>query len=174
MGWTDGATWPKKSVVVVVAHWLPRVIINSSHHHFFQPRTDEFTGIQAEAPLTPAQGGVMHPTDFKLVKLNQPAGRCYTAGANLSWVSPWWTPCSVPVIRSAITFLVNSRYRDPQPLELTVMVNSQSDPNSQQQKTKSMLKRLSAEEEHVSFIIATWRDVSKGERVQAGVQLPTQ
>ena len=113
----------------------------------------------------------MHPTDFKLLKLNQPAGRCYTAAANLSWVSPWWTPCSVPVIQSAISFLVNSRYREPRPLEITVMVNAQSGPNNQQQKTKSMLKRLSAEEEHVSYISATWRNVSKGEHVQAGGQI---
>ena len=110
----------------------------------------------------------MHQTDFKMIKLNQPAGRCYTAGANLSWVSPWWTPCSVPVIQSAINLLVNSKFREPKPLELTVMVNAQSDPNNQQHKTKSMLKRLSAEEEHVSYIIATWRDVSKGEKVEAG------
>ena len=48
------------------------------------------------------------------------------------------------------------------------MVNAQSDPNNQQHKTKSMLKRLSAEEEHVSYIIATWRGVSKGEKVEAG------
>ena len=113
----------------------------------------------------------MHPTDFRLLKLNQPAGKCYTAGANLSWVSPWWTPCSVPVIQSAITLLVNSKFREPKPLEVTVMVNAQSDPNNQQHKTKSMLKRLSAEEEHVSYIIATWRDVGNGERAQAGVKL---
>ena len=108
----------------------------------------------------------MHPTDLRNIKLDNPAGKTYAAGANLSWVSPWWTPSNIPVIQSAISLLVNSKFAQPKALELTVMVNGQSDPHNQQHKMNSMLRRLSPEEEHVSYILATWRDIEKGEGIE--------
>ena len=125
-------------------------------------RHDEWQGIAKEPPVPPQHGGQMHPTDFKLVKVNQPAGKCYSAGGNLAWVSPFWAPASVPLICSAIQMLVNGKFCQPVPLEITVMVNSVSDPTSQQQRIQSGLKRLSPEEEHLAYILATWRDVSQG------------
>ena len=129
-------------------------------------RSDEFTGIQKESPLPPQKGGIYHPTDLKLIKVSNEAGRTYTAGANLSWVSPFWTPCSIPVIRSAVHLLMSSKWREPRVLELEVMVSTGSDPNNQQHRLGSLLKRLSPEEDHISYVLATWRDVAKGENIE--------
>lgn len=129
-------------------------------------RSDEFNGIQKESPLPPQKGGVYHPTDLKLIKVTNEAGRTYTAGANLSWVSPFWTPCSIPVIRSAVHLLMSSKWREPRVLELEVMVSTGSDPNNQQHRLGSLLKRLSPEEDHISYVLATWRDVAKGENIE--------
>lgn len=117
-------------------------------------------------PLTPSKGGVYHPTDLKLLKTTNAAGKVYTAGGNVSWVSPLWAPCSVPVIRSAVNLLVNGKYKNPVILELHVMVCSHSDPTNPAHRLGSLLKRLSPEEGHISFVLATWRDVSANENVE--------
>lgn len=84
----------------------------------------------------------------------------------MAWVSPFWTPCSVPVIRSAINLLMNGKFKEPKVLDLHVMVCSHSDPNNGQHRLQSALKRLSPEEEHISYIMATWRDVSAGDNIE--------
>ena len=122
--------------------------------------------------MPPQKGGVYHPTDLKLIKVSNEAGRTYTAGANAAWVSPFWTPCSIPVIRSAVKLLMNSKWREPKILEMEVMVNSMSDPNNQQHRLGSMLKRLSPEEDHISYVLATWRDISIGENVEERGGMP--
>ena len=52
------------------------------------------------------------------------------------------------------------------------MVNSMSDPNNQQHRLGSMLKRLSPEEDHISYVLATWRDISIGESVEERGGMP--
>lgn len=52
------------------------------------------------------------------------------------------------------------------------MVNSMSDPNNQQHRLGSMLKRLSPEEDHISYVLATWRDISIGENVEERGGMP--
>eukprot|EP00435_Cladocopium_sp_Y103_P021496 s3597_g5.t1 len=136
-----------------------------------KPKSDEFCGIQNEPLLLPQKGGVYHPTDLKLIKASNEPGRSYTAGANISWASPFWTPCSVPAIRSAVKLLTNSKWRQPKILEMEVMVNTMSDPNNSQHRLGSLLKRLSPEEDHISYVLATWRDVSMGEKVQRVFQV---
>ena len=129
-------------------------------------RHDEWNGLQQEAPKTPQQGGVMHVTDFKLINVGSPVGKSYTAGGNLAWISPFWTPASVPLIESAINMLMQGNFKNPVPLEITVMVCSHSDPGNPQHRLQSSLKRLSPEEEHLAYILATVRDVHAGEAVE--------
>ena len=107
----------------------------------------------------------MHATDFKLVKV-QNLGHKYTAGGNVAWANPFWSACSIPLINSAICSLINGRWRQPSSIEITIAVCAQSDPTKEQIRFKSQLKRISPEEEHVAFILATWRDVSKGEQIE--------
>lgn len=133
-------------------------------------RCDEFNGLQAESPLTIAQGASMHPTDMKNIKLTHPKGRSYTAAGNLSWVSPFWTPASVPVINSAVRMLQLGKFKEPQPLEITVMVCSSSDPTNTNHRMTSSLKRLSPEEEHLAYVLATHADVIEGRNVQERVE----
>ena len=94
--------------------------------------------------------------------MSHPPGRVYTAGGNLSWVSQFWTPANVPVIHSAIRMLQSGKFRQPQPLELTVMVG----PNNVHHRSSSSLRRLSPEEEHIAYLLATWRDVKAGENME--------
>ena len=129
-------------------------------------RHDEWNGIQSEDPLKLQQGGVMHPTEFKYINPASSMGTTYTAGANLAWVNPFWCPCSVPIINSAINMLVMGKYKDPKPLNLTVAVSTQSDVRCERHRHASLLKRLRPEEDHLAYILATWRDVSQGENVQ--------
>ena len=132
----------------------------------FSLRHDDFNGIQTEFPLKVQDGGVMHPTEMKVIKPDAAIGGVYTAGGNLAWVNPFWSPCSVPIIQSAIQSLVNGKFREPKPLEVTVMVSQQSDVRVERHRHANLLKRLSAEEEHLAYILATYRDVSKNEDVQ--------
>lgn len=110
----------------------------------------------------------MHPTDFKHIKPDAAAGTIYTAGGNLSWVNPFWSPCQVPIIQSAVQSLVAGKFREPKPLDVTVIVSAQSDVRVERHRHANLLKRISAEEEHLAYILATYRDVSKNENVQAG------
>ena len=112
----------------------------------------------------------MHPTDFKLIKVGQ-VGKSYCAGGNVAWASPFWAPCSVPVINAATNTLMNGKWREPRGIDLTIAVCSHSDPTKEQQRFKSQLKRISPEEEHAAFILATWRDVSAGQTVEDACSL---
>ena len=129
----------------------------------FYFRIDEFNGMQTEMPLEPKAGGQIHPTDFKLLPAE---GGTYVAGGNVSWISPYWAAQSVPLISSAITSLVHGKFRTPRALEVTVLVNSKSDPKVERHRIQSLLRRISPEEEHLAYILATWRDVSQGINVQ--------
>ena len=133
---------------------------------FLTMRCDEFNGIQAESPLSPSQGATMHATDFRLIKLSFPQGRTYTASGNLSWISPFWALASVPVLNSAVRMLQLGKFKEPQPLEITVMVSTASDPNNNTHRMTSALRRLSPEEEHIAYVLATFADVSQGRNVQ--------
>ena len=88
------------------------------------------------------------------------------AGGNLSWISPYWAAQSVPLINSAITSLVHGKFRTPRVLEVTVLVNSKSDPKVERHRLQALLRRISPEEEHLAYILATWRDVSQGINVE--------
>ena len=125
-------------------------------------RHDDWNGIQGLNPLKVENGGTMHPTDMKLVG-TQPS---YTAGGNASWVNPFWTSATVPVIESAVTFLAAGKFREPTALSMTVAVSTKSDPNNQAHRMGSLLRRISPEEEHIAFVLATYRDVAKGESIQ--------
>ena len=131
-----------------------------------QLRCDDFAGIQSEMPLSLAQGAQCAPTDFRVLKLGGTPGRKYTGGGNLSWISPYWTPATVPVIHSAVKLLQKGRYNSPQPLELTVAVNGLSDPSNSNHRMASSLRRLSPEEEHIAYLLATWDDISEGNNLQ--------
>ena len=108
------------------------------------------------------KGGSMHPTEMKLVGSQS----VYTAGGNASWVSPFWSPCTVPVIESAVTLLAMGKFKDPVPIQMTVAVTSKSDPRKQDHRMQSLLRRISPEEEHLAYVLATFRDVDKGVNVQ--------
>ena len=129
-------------------------------------RHDDWTGIQQENPLTPAKGGTQHPTDFKQVKVGGEVGRIYCAGANAAWANPFWVPCTIPLINAAIDSLVSGKWSTPAPIELTIAVCSSSDPTKEQNRFKSQLKRISPEEEHLAYVLATWRDVSAGQCIE--------
>lgn len=131
-------------------------------------RHDEWNGIQTESPLRVQDGAHMHPTDFKHINPNAPPGTLYTAGGNLSWINPFWSPAQVPIIQSAVQSLVTGKFREPKPLDVTVIVSPQSDVRVERHRHANLLKRISAEEEHLAYIIATYRDVAKNENVQAG------
>ena len=51
-------------------------------------------------------------------------------------------------------------------LEVTVLVNSLSDPKVERHRLQALLRRISPEEEHLAYILATWRDVSQGINVE--------
>ena len=108
------------------------------------------------------KGGSMHPIDMKLVG-SQPS---YTAGGNASWVNPFWSPCTVPVIESAVTLLAMGKFKEPVPIQMTVAVNSRGDPRKQEHRMQSLLRRISPEEEHLAYVLATFRDVSTGVNIQ--------
>ena len=104
----------------------------------------------------------MHPTDMKLVG----SQHSYTAGGNVSWINPFWSPCTVPVIESAVTLLAMGKFKEPVPIQMTVAVNSKSDPRKQEHRMQSLLRRISPEEEHLAYVLATYRDVSAGLSIQ--------
>lgn len=131
-----------------------------------EPRHDEWNGIQTEDPLKVQHGGIMHPTDFKFIDPGAAAGTTYTAGGNLSWLNPFWTACSVPIIHSAIQTLVMGKFKEPKALDVVAAVSPQSDVRNERHRHSSLLKRLSPEDEHLAYILATWRDVSKDENVE--------
>ena len=94
--------------------------------------------MQTEMPLEPKAGGQIHPTDFKLL----------------------------PAEGGTITSLVHGKFRTPRVLEVTVLVNSKSDPKVERHRIQALLRRISPEEEHLAYILATWRDVSQGINVE--------
>ena len=107
----------------------------------------------------------MHPTDFGLIP-KEGNEKPYTAGGNASWVSPYWTPQQIPIISSALDILVHGKFRSPLPLELVVIVNDKSNPHLEQHRLGSQLRRVSPEEEHLAFILATYRDIQQGQHVE--------
>ena len=108
----------------------------------------------------------MHPTDFNHIDPAASGGTTYCAGGNLSWLNPFWSPCAVPIITSSIQLLTESKFKDPKPLEVTVVVSQPSDARVERHRHASLLKRLSPEEDHLAYILATWRDVSRGESIK--------
>lgn len=110
----------------------------------------------------------MHVTDFNLLPKDQT--KTYVAGGNVSWVNPYWAPQTVPLINSAVAGLMCSKFREPRPLEVTVVINSHSDPKCEKHRLQSLLRRISPEEEHLAYILATWRDVEKDINVQDSLQ----
>jgi hypothetical protein len=57
--------------------------------------------------------------------------------------------------------LVAGKFKEPKPLELTVLVCSKADPRVERHRQQALLRRISPEEEHIAYILATWRDVSE-------------
>ena len=49
---------------------------------------------------------------------------------------------------------------------MTVSVNSKSDPRKQEHRMQSLLRRISPEEEHLAYVLATYRDVAAGLNIQ--------
>lgn len=99
MGWAHGVTWPKDGGLhstSLHAHPDLPLRVESDSYWTKDRRVQRDPVIQSENPLTPSQGGLMHPTEFRLIKLSNADGKRYTAGGNLSWAPPWWTLASVP------------------------------------------------------------------------------
>jgi hypothetical protein len=118
-----------------------------------------FSDIRSQAPVHPKHGGHIAVTDWKLIP--QSEGGVYTAGGNIGWVSPYWCPGNIPLIHSAINSLVAGKFKEPKPLVLTVLVCSKADPRVERHRQQALLRRISPEEEHIAYILATWRDVSE-------------
>ena len=114
-------------------------------------------------PLPPRSGGQMHVTDFNLIPKDDTKN--YVAGGNVSWVNPYWAPQNVPLINAAVTGLMCGKFREPRPLDVTVVVNRNSDPSCERHRLQSLLRRISPEEEHIAYILATFRDVQNGTNV---------
>ena len=72
----------------------------------------------------------------------------------------------MPVIESAVTLLAMGKFKEPVPIQMTVSVNSKSDPRKQEHRMQSLLRRISPEEEHLAYVLATYRDVAAGLNIQ--------
>lgn len=66
--------------------------------------------------------------------------------------------------KNAIHFLMGGRYMKPAGIEISVVVNSVSDLADL---GKSVLKRVSPEEDHWSFLLSTYRDVRQEKHIEA-------
>jgi hypothetical protein len=136
---------------------------------FFASRHPQFAGIQQSWPKAVTNGGVTEPLRLEAVTarmhnelddVRQTSLSSYTCGINASWINWAWTAQKIPITRNAIKLLVNSRFLKPQPLTVECLANDVSDVTSDSARSSSMIKRLSPEEVHHAFILATYRDVS--------------
>ena len=133
----------------------------------FASRLPQFAGIQQSWPKALKDGGVTEPLCSEAVtarmhsdQLDDVRQTSYTCGINASWINWAWTAQKIPITRNAIKLLMNSRFEKPQPLTVECLANDVSDVTSDSARSSSMIKRLSPEEVHHAFILATYRDVS--------------
>jgi hypothetical protein len=124
------------------------------------PRLDEFKVLPSLPPLTLREGAPIAPVDFKELEKRMASGDKFelTAGGNASWIAWAWRPTSIPVLSNSVRFLASGRYAKPRALRATILVAEGSDPTRQWDREHSLLKRLSAEEDHTAMILATYRD----------------
>ena len=149
-------------------------------------RHADFQGSLGAGPLKVADGASGEPIDwtalatrYRALEQGEEVSAELRGHVCLSWVS-WtllgsicsrvlaivigrYTPCGgVPVLETAVDYLMTSRYSRPSAPELAVL----SPPPSQMKGEPLSLKRLSPEEDHYAVILATARDLSKNVLVQ--------
>lgn len=154
-----------------------------------QPRHPAFADILADGPLGLREGSALQPLcqsdfDYKLTH-----HETYTAGINAAWVTWSWTAMpKVPIVRTSVSrmiqvygsqfdsdnwqwqsvkysfttevaYLMAYQFQTPSPLELDLV----ADPVvSWVGKHNGNLRRLSPDEAHHAFILATYRDLERG------------
>ena len=127
-------------------------------------RLDEFQNISSREPLSLAEGGSAAPVDLLVIKhrLQQcPGSWSVTRGGNAAWVS------QAPILESGVKFLRDAKFREPTALKVTVVVSdSLSNPCNVTHRAGTLLRRISQEELHHAWILATYRDVKDGKLVQ--------
>ena len=110
------------------------------------------------------------PVDLLVIKqrLQQcPGSWSVTGGGNAAWVNWHWTVNQVPILESGVKFLRDAKFREPTALKVTVVVSdSLSNPCNVTHRAGSLLRRISQEELHHAWILATYRDVKDGKLVQ--------
>ena len=122
-------------------------------------------------PLTIEEGGRQDPFDnrklqsmMEALKEGDSTTDQYIAGGNVAWVSwSWSSTASVPVYKSSVKWIMRATYKKPQPINLVVAV----DDLFMDQKNGQM-KRISPEEDHHAFILATARDLQQDKFQEAG------
>ena len=125
------------------------------------------TALQSMKPLTIEEGGRQDPFDNRKLQSMMEALRegdsttdQYIAGGNVARVSwSWSSTASVPVYK----WIMRTTYKKPQPINLAVAV----DDLFMDQKNGQM-KRISPEEDHHAFILATARDLQQDKLQEAG------
>ena len=126
-------------------------------------RTDLFRGLESMKPIMIEEGGRQDPFDnrklqsmMEALKEGDSTTDQYIAGGNVAWVSwSWSSTASVRVYKSSVKWIMRATYKKPQPINLVVAV----DDLFMDQKNGQM-KRISPEEDHHAFILATARDLS--------------
>ena len=134
-------------------------------------RTDLFRDLESMKPLTIEEGGRQDPFDnrklqsmMEALKEGDSTTDQYIAGGNVAWVSwSWSSTASVPVYKSSVKWIMHTTYKKPQPINLVVAV----DDLFMDQKNGQM-KRISPEEDHHAFILATARDLQQDKFQEAG------
>ena len=134
-------------------------------------RTDLFRDLESMKPLTIEEGGRQDPFDnrklqsmMEALKEGDSTTDQYIAGGNVAWVSwSWSSTASVPVYKSSVKWIMHTTHKTPQPINLVVAV----DDLFMDQKNGQM-KRISPEEDHHAFILATARDLQQDKFQEAG------
>ena len=125
---------------------------------WFIVRHDKFGNLISMKPADLASGGTIAPVDFQAVKNKAQNAKpeeswSVTAGGNATWLSWHWSINNVPIYAAAINFLQESLFAGPAPLKVSVLFDSTTT------LATSQLKRVSQEEIHHAWILATHRDV---------------
>ena len=72
-----------------------------------------------------------------------------------------WSPHSVPALRNSVKYLAGGKYAKPRPLVCDVLLEEDLGAKM----VNGLLKRLSPEEDHAAFVLATRRDLEADENV---------
>ena len=127
-------------------------------------RTDLCRDLESMKPLTIEEGGRQDPFDnrklqsmMEALKEGDSTTDQYIAGGDVAWA--WSSTASVPVYKSSVKWT----YKKPQPINLVVAVDDLFMDHKNGQ-----MKRISPEEDHRAFILATARDLQQDKFQVAG------